>query len=492
MKVLFISPKYPETFWSFKHALRFVPGKKTTHPPLGLLTVAAMTPGDWDKRVVDLNVNELNDDDLDWADYAFISATQVQKASTTEIVTRCRKAGVRTVAGGPYFTSNEDEFKEIDHLVLNEAEITLQPFLEDLAKGNAKHVYRSNQFAEMCETPIPAWELVDRDKYVSMSIQYSRGCPFDCNFCDITILYGRNPRTKTKEQILAELENLYQLGWRAGVFFVDDNLIGNRRELKKEILPAICEWMESRGHPFTFTTQVSIDLSDDDELMDMMYRAGFDVLFVGIETPSDEGLVEAGKPINLNRDMIEAVKKMQRYGFQVQGGFIVGFDSDTPAVFEEQIEFIQRSNIVVAMVGILNALHGTKLYDQLKAENRLSKESSGDNTDFATNIVPKMPLRELERGYKRIVKTIYSPRCYYRRLTRYLLSHKLKENGGGVSWGKIEAFVKSVILLGIIGRERFFYWKLFFTMLFAKPNALALAIKFAIYGYHFRKVFEAY
>ncbi|MCP4228946.1 MAG: B12-binding domain-containing radical SAM protein [bacterium] len=492
MKALFISPKYPETFWSFKHALKFVPGKKTTHPPLGLLTVAAMTPGDWEKRVVDLNVSELGDEDLEWADYAFVSATQIQKASTAEIIDRCRNAGVKTIAGGPYFTSTDDDFEDIDHLILNEAEITLRPFLEDMKNGGAKHVYRSEQFADVHETPVPAWDLVDRDKYVSMSIQFSRGCPFDCNFCDITKLFGRNPRTKTKEQILAELDNIYRLGWREGVFFVDDNLIGKRRELKEEVLPAVVEWMENHGHPFSFTTQISIDLSDDDELMDMMYRAGFDVLFVGIETPSDEGLSEAGKPINRNRDMVEAVKRIQSYGFQVQGGFIVGFDSDTPAIFDQQIEFIQMSNIVVAMVGLLNALHGTRLYNQLKAENRLTEVTSGDNTDFATNFIPVMPLADLEAGYKHIVKTIYSPRYYYRRLTRYLFNHKLKAGNGGLEWRKVRALVKSVVLLGIIGRERYYYWKLFFTMLLKKPKAFPLAITFAIYGYHFRKVFDAY
>jgi radical SAM superfamily enzyme YgiQ (UPF0313 family) len=493
MKILLVSPEYPDSFWSFKHALKFVPGKETTHPPLGLLTVAAMLPDEWEKRVVDLNITPLKDDDLTWADYVFISAMYAQKTSAEEIIERCRAAGVKTVAGGPYFTSNDDDFERVDHLVLNEAELTLPAFLADLENGRAGHVYRSDAFADMHETPVPAYELLDINKYMSMSVQFSRGCPFDCDFCDITKLNGRRPRTKTREQILAELENIYRLGWRAGVFFVDDNLIGNRRVLKNEILPAVREWMEEKNHPFSFVTQVSIDLADDDDLLDSMYRAGFDVVFVGVETPSEEGIAECGKTPNKGRDMVEAVKKIQGYGFQVQGGFIVGFDSDGPDIFQLQVDFIQKSNIVVAMVGLLNALHGTKLYHRLKKENRLSDASSGDNTDFSTNIIPKMPMEKLEEGYKYLVKTIYSPRYYYGRLARYLKDHKVKvDKASRFNWTHLSAFAKSVLLLGIIGRERYQYWKLFFATLFTRPRSLALAITFAIYGYHFRKVFERY
>jgi len=493
MKILLVSPEYPDSFWSFKHALKFVPGKETTHPPLGLLTVAAMLPDGWDKKVVDLNVSPLEDEDLVWADYVFIGAMYAQKTSAEEVIDTCRAAGAKIVAGGPYFTSNDDDFERVDHLVLNEAEITLPPFLGDLEKGRAKHVYKSDSFGDVHETPVPAYELLDMDKYMSMSVQFSRGCPFDCDFCDVTKLYGRRPRTKTKEQVLAELEYIYGLGWRAGVFFVDDNLIGNRRVLKNEILPAVREWMEEHDHPFTFVTQVSIDLADDDELLDLMYGAGFDVLFIGVETPSDEGLAECGKTPNKGRDMVEAVKKIQGYGFQVQGGFIVGFDSDPPDIFKRQIDFIQQSNIVVAMVGLLNALHGTKLYYKLKNENRLSDASSGDNTDFSTNIIPKMSMEALEEGYKYLVKTIYSPKYYYGRLARYLKDHKVKvDKEGRLRWAQVSAFAKSVLVLGIIGRERYQYWKLFFATLFTRPRSLTLAITFAIYGYHFRKVFDRY
>ena len=492
MKILLVSPKYPDTFWSFKYALKFTPAKKTTHPPLGLLTVAAMIPEEWEKKLVDMNVRTLKDKDLIWADYVFISATYIQKVSLEEVIARCRKVGVKIVAGGPYFTSKGDEFEEVDHLVLNEAEITFPPFLEDLRNGRAERVYRSDQFADLGTTPVPAWELVEMGKYVSMGIQYSRGCPFDCDFCDITKLFGRKPRTKTKEQILAELEYLYELGWRAGVFFVDDNFIAKRRQLKKEILPAVCEWMEKKGRPFVFITQASIDLSDDEELMRLMVRAGFDAVFVGIETPNEEGLSECNKFPNKNRDLIASIKKIQGFGFQVQGGFIVGFDSDPLSIFESQIEFIQKSKIVIAMVGLLNAIYGTKLYYQMKKENRLVEYTTGDNTDCSTNIIPKMPHKTLIDGYKYLVKTIYSPDYYYDRLTRFLKDYIPVSKPGGFRWSYVRAFLKSVFILGIFGKERFYYWKLFFGTAFARPRLLPLAITFAIYGYHFRKVFERY
>lgn len=494
MKILLVSPKYPDTFWSFKYALRFTPDKKTTHPPLGLLTVAAMFPEEWEKKLVDLNISGLKDSDLLWADYVFISAMHIQKASVDEIIARCRDADVKIVAGGTYFTTSGDEFEEVDHLILNEAEITFPPFLDDLKNGRAKRVYRSDRFADLRTTPVPAWELVDMRKYVSMSVQFSRGCPFDCDFCDITKLYGRSPRTKTKEQVIAELEYLYEQGWRAGVFFVDDNFIANRRELKNELLPAVIEWMEEKGRPFSFVTQASIDLSDDEELMRSMAETGFDGVFVGIETPSEEGLSECNKFPNKNRDLIASVKKIRKFGLQVQGGFIVGFDSDSPSIFDSQIKFIQESGIVVAMVGLLNASRGTKLYNQMERENRLVDDSTGDNTDFSTNIIPKMPYKTLIDGYKYLVKTIYSPDYYYERVTGFLRDFMpmYKNKGRRISWSYIKAFIKSMFILGIIGRERVYYWKLFFETVFARPRLLSLAITFAIYGYHFRKVFEVY
>ncbi|MEJ2695729.1 MAG: DUF4070 domain-containing protein [Candidatus Sulfobium sp.] len=490
MKVLLVYPKYPDTFWSFKHALKFI-SKKASLPPLGLLTVASMLPAEWEKKLIDMNVKPLLDEDIEGADYVFVSAMSIQGDSAREVIDRCRILGVRTVAGGPLFTGEPEGFEDVDHLVLNEAEITLPLFLEDLSNGRAKHRYTSPVWADVTETPAPLMELVDLKPYASMNIQYSRGCPFDCEFCNITVLYGRRPRTKEKEQILAELEGLYVKGWRGGVFFVDDNFIGNRSKLKKEVLPAIIDWMEKRSYPFVLSTEVSINLSDDEELMRLMVGAGFTTVFVGIESPNEESLVECQKVQNKNRDLKACVKKIQRFGLEVQAGFIVGFDNDPATIFERLIGFIQESGIVTAMVGLLNAPQGTKLYHRLQQEGRLLKAATGDNTDFSINFVPRMNPETLINGYRKIIQTIYSPRHYYARVKEFLKDYKpVQANLMHIKASHIKAALKSVVFLGILGKERFYYWRLFLWSLFTRPRLLPMAITFTIYGFHFRKIFE--
>jgi len=498
MKALLVYPSYPDTFWSFKHALKFI-SKKAVHPPLGLLTLASMLPDEWEKRLRDMNVEALEDKDLEWADYVFISAMAVQKESIEEIVYRCKKRGVKIVAGGPLFTAAHEDFKGIDHFVLNEAEITLPFFLADLEKGVAEHIYASDEFPDIRQTPIPRWDLAPMKKYVSMNIQYSRGCPFNCEFCDITVLYGRKVRTKGKDQILGELESLYSTGWRGSVFFVDDNFIGNRGKLKRDILPAIIEWMKKRKNPFTFSTEASINLSDDEELMQMLVQAGFDAVFVGIETPDEESLAECSKFQNRNRDLVGCVQKIQKFGLRVRGGFIVGFDNDSPSIFERQIDFIQKSGIITAMVGILNAPRGTSLYKRIVREGRLLEDISGDNTDFTTNIVPKMGFEKLNNGYRRVISGIYSPKPYYDRVKNFLKEYRpLKKRSFHFHPGHIRfhfgysgAFFKSIWSLGIRDGERAHYWKLLFWSLFRRPRAFPMAITYAIYGFHFRKVFQS-
>jgi radical SAM superfamily enzyme YgiQ (UPF0313 family) len=492
MKILLVYPKNPETFWSFKYALKFV-SKKATNPPLGLLTVASLLPERWGKKLVDMNVTSLKDRDIKWADLVFISAISVQKESVKNIISRCKKLGVKIVAGGPLFTSNPSEFKHIDYLVLNEAEITLPLFLQDLKNGCAKHIYTSSQWADINRTPVPDWQLIKIKKYSSMNIQYSRGCPYNCEFCDITLLYGHRPRLKDKNRVLRELKSLYLQGWRGGVFFVDDNFIGNKRKLKNEILPAITEWMKQRKYPFSFITQASIDLSDDDELMQWMVKAGFDTVFVGIETPNKESLEECKKFQNKNRDLIACVEKIQKSGLQVQGGFIVGFDNDPLSIFERQIEFIQKSKIVTAMVGLLNALHGTKLYQRLEKEHRLLKDNSGNNTDCSINFIPKMNYDTLVNGYRKILKSIYSPKYYYQRVREFLRNYKpLQGKIFRIRFHDVRAFLKSIVRLGIIGKERVHYWKLLIWTFFRRPRLFPLAVTFAIYGFHYRKVFEKF
>jgi len=486
MKALLIYPEFPDTFWSFKHALKFI-RKRASLPPLGLLTVAAMFPSEWEKRLVDLNVRKLSDQDLAWADTVFISAMVVQRDPAQEIIARCKAAGLKVVAGGPLFTAEYDQFEDVDHFILNEAELTLPPFLADLEAGCAKRIYTSDEFPDIEATPTPLWELLEIKRYATMAIQYSRGCPFDCEFCNITTLFGHRPRVKTAEQVIRELDALYQLGWRSGIFFVDDNFIGNKRHIKESLLPALIEWRKDKIG-VSFHTEVSINLADDEELMDLMSQAGFNMVFIGVETPDDESLAECNKKQNRSRDLIEDIKRIQRNGMQVQGGFIVGFDSDTPAIFQKQIEFIQKSGIVTAMVGLLQAPIGTRLYERLKHEGRLLGTFSGDNVDGTTNIIPKMSLDVLHKGYKTVVQYLYAPQNYYARVKTFLSEYKAPKIKIAFDFEYILAFFRSIIQLGIIDKERLHYWKLFFWTLFRRPRLFPLAIAFSIYGYHFRQV----
>jgi radical SAM superfamily enzyme YgiQ (UPF0313 family) len=483
-----VYPMYPDTFWSFKHALKFV-SKKASFPPLGLLTVASMLPKDWNKKLIDMNANQLTDDEILWADLVFISAMSIQSASANEVIERCINLNAKIVAGGPLFTSSSELYENVDYLILNEAEITLPHFLEDLNEGNPKHKYTSDDWADITTTPLPQWDLVSMNNYTSMNLQYSRGCPFDCEFCDITVLYGRKPRTKTKDQVIAELDALYFTGWRGPVFFVDDNFIGNKVKLKKEILPAITEWMTKRKNPFYLNTEASINLADDEDLMWQMAKAGFEAVFIGIESTNKQSLVECHKPQNANRDLIASVKKIQQFGLEVQGGFIVGFDNDHPQIFEEITDFIQQSGIVTAMVGLLNAPRGTKLEKRLFEEGRMLNDFTGNNTDFTINFIPRMDSEILSEGYKSILKTIYSPKYFYERVMRFMKDFEPKKKKVfHLNPNYILALFRSIFKLGVIGEERIYYWKLFLWTLFRKPKLFSLAILFAIYGFHFKKI----
>jgi radical SAM superfamily enzyme YgiQ (UPF0313 family) len=488
MNILLLYPEFPDTFWSLKHAIKFVK-KRAALPPLGLLTVAPMLPSSWSKRLVDLNVAKLTQEDLSWASYAFISAMGIQRKSALEVIARCKEAGVKVVAGGPLFVNEHEQFYGVDHFVLNEAEITLKPFLADLEAGSPKRVYSTTEFCDMTQTPPPDWSFAGFRHYASLSIQFSRGCPFDCEFCNITALLGRRHRIKTSAQIIFELDLMYSLGWRGPVFFVDDNFIGSRHYLKSTLLPELIQWRcGKKGMPFN--TEVSINLADDPELMKMMSEAGFTSVFIGIETPEEEGLSECNKKQNKNRNLMESVRRLQKNGLQVQAGFIVGFDSDTTSIFQAQREFIQRSGIVTAMVGLLQAPQGTKLYDRLKKEGRLIGAMTGDNLDGTTNIIPRMDLEILMAGYRSLVGSIYSPKNYYRRVKTFLSEYKAPTVDEPLNFQRFLAFFRSLFKLGILGRERFQYWRLMLWSLFKRPGSFPLAITFAIYGHHFRKVFE--
>ncbi len=485
MKILLVYPKYPDTYWSFKHILKFV-SKKAAFPPLGLLTIAAMLPSEWEKKLVDTNVCELKDEHIAWADIVFIGAMIVQKNSAQEIIKRCKALGKKVVAGGPVFTTQYEKFEGVDHFVLNEAEATLPLFLEDLKNGNAKQVYTSVERPDVTKTPVPMWSLIDFRDYATMLVQYSRGCPFDCEFCDIIIMNGRVPRAKTPEQLINEFQSLYDTGWKGSVFIVDDNFIGNKMNVKK-MLPLLIKWQEEHKFPFTLLTEASMNMADDKELMQMMSAANFGKVFLGIETPNVDSLKECGKWQNVSRNLVETVKIIQQNGMQVMGGFIVGFDNDTESIFETQISFIQQAGVVNAMVGLLVALPQTRLWHRLKAEGRLLSDPSGENTDGSINFIPKMEKEKLIDGYRIILSTIYSPKYYYQRIDTFIKSYKPTIRGRA-SKETVKAFLGSVWRIGILSKARMLYWKLLFKTAFTKIRAFPAAVELSIYGLHFENV----
>ena len=485
MNALMIYPEYPETFWSFKHVLKFV-SKKAAFPPLGLLTVAALLPEEWDKRLVDVNVNDLEDQQIVWADMVFISAMLVQAKSTQKIINRCKSHGKIVVVGGPAATTQHERFTGVDHFVLNEAEVTLPLFLEDWVAGNVKPVYSCMDRPDIQQTPLPQWSLISLSDYVTMPVQYSRGCPFHCEFCDIIVLYGQIPRTKSPEQLVREMQSLYDMGWRNDVFIVDDNFIGNKANVK-EMLALLIEWQKKHHYPFTFTTETSVNLADDEKLMQMMNSANFHKVFVGIETPNIDSLQECGKYQNASRDLEAAVKTIQQNGMQVTGGFIVGFDSDTDGIFDAQIRFIQKAGIVTAMVGLLNALPQTRLWRRLQAEGRLLGDSTGENTDASINFIPKITKEKLLAGYQKILGSLYSPKEYYARINTFISNYRPSVKSR-ITLQDLVAAAKGAWYIGILSRARFLYWKLVVRTCFKKIKAVPVAIELAIYGLHFEKI----
>lgn len=488
MNILLVYPDTPSTFWSFKDALNFV-SKKSAEPPLGLITVAALLPKEWSKKLVDLNFEKLSDKDILWADYVFLGGMNIQINSFREVIRRCNKLGTKVVAGGPLATTQYQDFLGIDHYVLNEAEITLPLFLKDLENGNPKPIYRTDDFPDITLTPPPMWELLDKKKYAALSLQYSRGCPYDCEFCSITMLNGRKPRTKTTDQFINEVNLLYELGWRGNISIVDDNFIGNRRELKENILPALIAWNKSHAYPFKFITEVSINLSDDDELIKLMVEAAVTSIFVGIETPYEESLAECGKNHNLSRNLTSSITKLINNGMIVSGGFIVGFDHDPADIFDRQINFIRESGIVSAMVGILNAPTGTKLFKRMKTENRLLDTFSGNNMDGSINFIPKMKYDHLIAGYDKIIQSIYSPKEYYSRIRKFLKEYKLPEwQNVHITFNEMKAFIKIIWKIGIRDKGKKDFWQLLIHSLLRYPKKFSLAMTFVVYGYHFRRI----
>ncbi len=485
MKVLLIYPEYENTFWNVKKVLKVV-GKKAAYPPLGLLTVAAMLPGQWEKKLIDMNCQTLNEEHIKWADYVLVSSIIGQKKSTKKVISKVQEIGKTVIAGGSLFTTGWEEFSSVDTLVLGESEEIMPDLIKDMENNNLKKIYSAEDFPPINKAPIPAWDLINLSYYNSVCIQLTRGCPYNCEFCDVVHLNGRIPRIKGREQIISELDSVYEIGWRAGVFFVDDNFIGNKAILKKEILPAIIKWQKERGHPFTLSTQLSINFSDDKDLMGLMTQAGFSTVFVGIETTDPDGLEECGKYHNKNRNLLASVKKIQNHGFEVNAGFILGFDSDKETVFQNQIDFIQKSGIVAAMVGLLNVSPKTRLYKRLKKSNRLLDHKNTPELS-ELNFIPKMETKTLIDGYNDVLKTIYSPKYYFNRIKTFLREYKPKKVGHTkVGLYHIRGLFASLWFLGILGSGRHYYWGLILWSMFRRPTLLPYAFALPLGLMHFK------
>jgi radical SAM superfamily enzyme YgiQ (UPF0313 family) len=491
MKVLLINPEFPDTYWSFRHALSFE-GKRSALPPLGLLTVSALLPPSWERRLVDLNVQSLKSSDIDWADMVFATAMLVQKDSLKQVVKRCKAKGKRVVLGGPYVTSTIEDLPEADHIFRGEAETTLPQFIEDLARGEARRWYHAVERPPLSATPLAHFHLANLKRYSSMSVQYSRGCPFSCEFCDIIEIYGRVPRTKSNQQMLAEFDALRDLNWRGTVFIVDDNFIGSKKNVR-QLLPVLAQWQKANGYPFSLSTEASVNLADDEPLLDSMRDAGFRSVFLGIETPVEESLKEARKSQNRG-NLLDSVKKIQSYGMAVMAGFIVGFDNDPEDVFERQIDFIRKSAIPLAMVGLLNALPGTQLWKRLEREGRLLGEASGNNTACTFNFETRMDPELLIQGYQSIMRTIYSPREYYQRVLDSMkrTAQHLSEAQHIKLMSSLTALTRVLLKLGVFDGERREFWRFFSQTLVKHHDRLAESLRLAAMGYHFRKLNEAY
>lgn len=491
MKVLLVNPKFPDTYWSFRHALPFE-GKRSAFPPLGLLTVSALLPGSWERRLVDLEVRSLKKSDIDWADMVFVTAMLVQKESLKQVVKECKARGKRVVLGGPYVTTTVEDLPEADHIFLGEAETTLPQFVADLARGEAKRTYQAPERPPLSATPLPHFQLANLKRYSAMSVQYSRGCPFSCEFCDIIEIYGRVPRTKSNQQMLSEFDALKALGWRGTVFIVDDNFIGNKKNVR-QLMPELAEWQKRNGYPFNLLTEASCNLADDADLLDSMRDAGFRRVFLGIETPAEESLKEAQKPQNRG-DLLASVKRIQSYGMEVMAGFIVGFDNDPADIFERQIKFIRESAIPLAMVGLLTALPDTQLWRRLKSEGRLLGESTGNNTNCSLNFVPKMDPSQLVAGYQSIMRTIYKSSEYYQRaLDSLKRTTQVFNEPNSLSFVTgVAAFTRIAVKLGLLDRDRREFWRYFGQTLTKHRDRLAESLRLAAMGYHFRKLNDAY
>jgi radical SAM superfamily enzyme YgiQ (UPF0313 family) len=491
MRILLVYPEMPDTFYALKHFTKVI-GKKAAFPPLGLLTVASMLPEKWERKLVDLNVKALKDEDIQWADYVFLSAMNVQEESVRQIIDQCKRNKAIIVAGGPLFTHEHDRFEGVDHFVLNEAEITLPPFLQDLAEGTVKPLYQSKDFADVSKTPVPQFNLVDMSKYLYSIIQYSRGCPYLCDFCDVTALFGRKPRTKSPEQIIEELEKIRLTRDVQLVLFADDNLIGNKKILKAELLPALIEWRKKTQPGFHFATQLTVNLADDEELMQLLLDAGFRHIFIGIETPDEASLKVSHKNQNLKRNMLETIHAIHEAGFIISGGFIVGFDTDTEQSFDLQARFIQMSGIPLPIINVLKAPPGTELFERMKKEDRLVRHFAFSEGE--TNLKPTMGVKPLYDGFLDLIEKVYKPEHSLVRLKNFFRHHRFPKTNVKLHFPfrpeNIWIGLRVIFLVCILDKDRRHYWNLIGWTMFFNRKFFDKALFYTIMMYQMRKGYE--
>ncbi len=489
-KILLVYPDHPKaTYWSFSYVLPML-GKKASMPPLGLITVAAMLPPSYQVRLVDMNVEPLLDEQIEWADAIMTSTMIVQDSSLKRVIEQANRFDVPVIAGGPHPTATPESIEGAAHIIVGEAETVFPEFLADWEAGHARRIYKAGETPSITDSPLPRFDLLDLSAYASMAVQYSRGCPFHCEFCDIWKLYGNRPRVKGNEQVLEELNALHELGWNGNLFFVDDNFIGNKKTVKELMLP-LHSWQEDNQHPFSFYTEASMNLARDKTLLSRMREAGFGMVFLGIETPSEAALKATNKLQNMRQDLLTSVQIIQEHGIEVSAGFIVGFDTDEDDIFERQIRFIERAGIPMAMVGLLSALPGTELYKRLESEGRLTGECGGNNTHIIeTNFVTRMDKNRLAQGYQQIINTVYDQTLmnYFNRCRTLLdrLSNR-PYRSRRVNPKNIKALLISLLHIPFrsYGRE---YFKFLVWTLAHHRKWFPEAVRLGIEGFHFRQI----
>ena len=490
LKVLMVFPRFNEnSFWSLRAACKIY-GAQCPAPPLGLITLAALLPQEWDMRLVDRNAQTLKPADLAWADVVMTGGMLPQRVDTLEVIRLCKEAGRTVVVGGPDPTSCEEIYEAADFLVLGEAEGIINEFVAAWNRGERKGKLRAEKFtADVTTSPVPRFDLISPGNYLYVGVQFSRGCPFNCEFCDIIELYGRVPRSKTNEQMLAELQALYDTGHRGHVDFVDDNLIGNKKALKR-FLPVLEQWQAERGFPFMFSTEASINLSDDTQLLQMLARANFFAIFVGIESPDTDTLISTRKKQNTRRSLAESVHKIYAAGIFVIAGFIVGFDTEKGGVAEGMIDCIEATSIPACMVGLLTALPNTQLFRRLDKEQRLlpfQSDFSGDQCTAGINFIPKRPRREILADYREILASVYAPDAYFDRVRTVALALRRPTLGDGapkkIGWREAVALMKIMVQMNILRPHlRRPFWRTVTEVAKKNPAALeACLIQMVLY-----------